>query len=62
MREAELRQEIAERERLLAAYQLIRADCEKSRAAPRETAERTEPEPGRYPEPAASTVLPASTR
>lgn len=60
VREAGLRQEIAERERLLAAYQLIRADWEKSAAGARDTAVFDEPEPEAYAEPSAPCVLAAA--
>jgi hypothetical protein len=59
-REAELRQEIAERERLLVAYQLIRADWEKSLPAGRDTAPRDEPEPAALTQPSAPPVPPAA--
>ena len=57
-REEDLRQEIAEREHLVAAYQLIRVDLEKARPAPDAVAFQ-EPEPETHPDPAAPCVLPA---
>ena len=57
-REEDLRQEIAEREHLVAAYQLIRVDLEKARPAPDAVAFQ-EPEPETHPDPAAPPVLPA---
>ncbi len=59
-REEDLRQEIAEREHLVAAYRLIRADLEKARPAARDAAAAREPEPETHPEPAAPRVLPAA--
>lgn len=60
MRQAELRQEIADRERLLAAYQLIQADWEESLPATSDTVAPDEPEPQGYPGPAAPVVLSAA--
>ena len=59
-REEDLRQEIAEREHLVAAYQLIRADLEKARPAACDAVAAREPEPEARPEPEAPRVLPAA--
>ena len=58
-REEALAREIAERQKLLAAYQLIRADSERALGAAGDTVSQDEPKLGTRTEPATPCILPA---